>query len=113
MANEEEQDQVQFNAPLLQPLQLDLPLVDTPETEDQRKDHAFLTKARDRLHGCVPKYHGLRTDDLWLWKNQWITACQSYMHPERDKDGRRLAIKEAMRGKLLSRRHAKARICIG
>ncbi|MCP3660927.1 MAG: hypothetical protein GY696_00285 [Gammaproteobacteria bacterium] len=66
MANEEEQDQVQFIAPLtqlqpqqqVQPLQPDLPVVDTPETEDQRKDHAILTKARDRLHGRIPKYNG-------------------------------------------------------
>ncbi|MCP3665649.1 MAG: hypothetical protein GY696_24645 [Gammaproteobacteria bacterium] len=101
MANEENQDQVQLNAPQpqrQQPLQPDLPVVVMPETDDQRKDHAFMTKARDRLHCHVPKYHGPRTDDWGLWKNQWITACQSAMHPERDRDGRRLAIKEALRG---------------
>ena len=58
----------------------------------------FITKARDRLHSSVPKYHGPRTECWNLWKNQWITACHNSLHPARDVDGRRFAIKEALRG---------------
>ncbi|MCP3665046.1 MAG: hypothetical protein GY696_21540 [Gammaproteobacteria bacterium] len=80
------------------PLQPQLHIVDTPETDEQQRDSLFITKARDRLHRRVPKYHGPRTDDWGLWRNQWTTACKNSLHPARDGDGRRFAIKEALRG---------------
>ena len=43
--------------------QPELPIVIIPETDEERKEHSFLTKARDRLHNRVLKYHGPRTDN--------------------------------------------------
>ncbi|MCP3668471.1 MAG: hypothetical protein GY696_39305 [Gammaproteobacteria bacterium] len=84
---------------LLQPAQLQqqVPPLQLAQ-QDEKRDYLFITKARDRLHSCVPKYHGPRTDDWSLWKNQKTTACQNSLHPARDVDGRRFAIKEALRG---------------
>ena len=84
--------------PPLQPAQPPLRVVDHPGTEDEKRDYLFITKVRGRLHSHVPKYHGPRTDDWSLWKNQWTTAYQHSLHPARDVDGRRFAIKEALRG---------------
>ncbi|MCP3664736.1 MAG: hypothetical protein GY696_19960 [Gammaproteobacteria bacterium] len=50
--------------------QPELPIVIIPETDEERKEHSFLTKARDRLHNRVPKYHRHRTDNWGLWKEQ-------------------------------------------
>ena len=90
--------QPQQQVPLLQPAQPPLRVLDTPGTEDERRDYLFITKARDRLHSRVPKYHGPRTDDWSLWRNQCTTACQNSLHPARDVDGRKFAIIDALQG---------------
>ncbi len=56
----------------------------------------FITKARDRLRTCVPKFRGPAVDCWLLWKNKWRTACDSSLHPEADKNGFRFALKEAL-----------------
>ena len=75
-----------------------LPIVLMPETDEQRREHSFLIKARDRFYTRVPKYNRPKTDCWGLWKEQWTTACQSSIHPDRDRDGSRLSIKEALWG---------------
>ena len=65
-------------------------------TEDQKKDYAFVTKARDRLRGCVPKFRGPMVDCWHLWKQKWRTACENSFHPAADTNGFRLALKEAL-----------------
>ncbi len=65
-------------------------------TEDEKKDYAFVTKARDRLRGCVPKFRGPMLDCRHLWKQKWRTACANSFHPAADTDGFRLALKEAL-----------------
>ena len=70
MANGENPDQEWLSGPLAQPqvppLQPQLHVVDAPEMDEQQRDYLFITKARDRQHSCVPKYHGPRTDDWGL-----------------------------------------------
>ncbi|MCP3668730.1 MAG: hypothetical protein GY696_40650 [Gammaproteobacteria bacterium] len=65
-------------------------------TEKQKKDYMFITKARDRLRACVPKFRGPALDCWHLWKNKWRTACNSSLHPEADTNGFRFALKEAL-----------------
>ena len=65
-------------------------------TEDEKKDYMFITKARDRLRACVPKFRGPAVDCWHLWKNKWRTACDSSLHPEADTNGFRFALKEAL-----------------
>ena len=67
-------------------------------SEEQKKDYTFITKARDRLRQCVPKFHGPSTDCWHMWKNSWRTACNNSMHPIADMDGLRFALKEALTG---------------
>ena len=105
MANGENLDQEKLDGPLaqqqvptLQPFLPQLHVVEVPEMDEQQRDYLFITKARDRQHSCVPKYHGPRTDDWGLWMNQWTTACKNSLHPAKDMDGRRFAIKEALQG---------------
>ncbi|MCP3667338.1 MAG: hypothetical protein GY696_33410 [Gammaproteobacteria bacterium] len=67
-------------------------------SEEQKKDYTFITKARDRLRQCVPKFRRPSTDCWHLWKNAWRTACNNSMHPIADTDGLRFALKEALTG---------------
>ncbi len=67
-------------------------------TEDEKKDYQFVTKARDRLRSCVPKFRGPLQDDWHIWKISWHTACTNSCHPVADTIGFRMAITEALVG---------------
>ncbi len=48
---------------------LQLRAIASAMTEDEKKDYAFVTKARDRLRGCVPKFRGPLLD-CWISGNK-------------------------------------------
>ncbi|MCP3665887.1 MAG: hypothetical protein GY696_25890, partial [Gammaproteobacteria bacterium] len=67
-------------------------------TDDEKKDYTFVTKARDMLRSCVPKFRGPLQDDWHIWKINWHTACENSCHPVADTIGFRMAITEALVG---------------
>ena len=54
-----------------------LPIVLMPETDEQKREHSFLIKARDRFYTRVPKYNRPKTDCRGLWKEQWTNVVFS------------------------------------
>ena len=44
------------------------PEIAMPRSEQELREHSFLSKCRERLNNRVPKFHGPRLDNWDLWK---------------------------------------------
>ena len=71
-------------------------IINRPSTEDDLKDHVFVSKVRDKLVNRVSACRGLRLDNWMSSKIKMVINLATSLHPMEYSEGRKLAILAAV-----------------